>query len=332
MKNDYLFFDLGTENIRIFSSANGLIYHGPGLIAINDDAELTAYGSNAVDTQVSKETKVIYPISNGTVANHHALLLLLKAILKDHYKKQFRSRVKGVFSIPPFATNVEQRAYLYAAEGLEFSDLLFIPEYVFILTSIYEAFGKFGFEFIGETGAGRFDTYLLNNGKLLYGDTQKGGFERIINQMLRKLRFDKGIQIGRKTLFMAFSQTEKKELIIKGRNKVTGEALEQIIPRDYFDHLLQDGLSGFIDLIKTVFERLSPDLSAEFLEKGLRMTGGPSNEKWFRNVVEEKTGFSIFKSETPGEDILNGFKIISNYSEGEVLGNFNLLGSVIEVR
>ena len=322
---------MGTETIRIFSSINGLVFHGPGIIAINDETDLVAYGTNAVDTQINEETRLVYPIANGTIANHHALLLMLQAILKDHYKRSFGTKVNGVFSIPPFATNVEQRAYLYAGESLEFRELIFVPEFVFILTAIYETLGKYGFEFVAQTGAGRLDTYMLNNGKLLYGETQKGGFERIITKMLKKLRFDKGIQIGRKALFNAFSET-RNEISLKGRNKVTSEAMDKTIQREYFEQLLQDGTADFISMIKRVFERLSPDLSSEFLEKGLRLTGGPSNEKWFRNEIEEKTGFSVVISDTAGEDILRGFKLISNDPQQDLLEKFNLLGTLIEVR
>jgi len=331
LKNDFLFFDLGTETIRIFSSINGLVFHGPGIIAINDETDLVAYGTNAVDTRINEETKLVYPIANGTVANHHALLLMLQAILKDHYKRPFGTKVNGVFSVPPFATNVEQRAYLYAGESLGFRELIFVPEFVFILSAIYETLGQYGFEFVAQTGAGRLDTYLLNNGKLLYGETQKGGFERMITTMLKKLRFDKGIQIGRKALFGALSE-QWNEITLKGRTKVTSEAMEKTIEREYFEQLLQDGLADFINMIKTVFERLSPDLSSEFLNKGLRLTGGPSNEKWFRDAIEAKTGFSIVISDTAGEDILRGFKLISNHPQQELLEKFNLLGHVIEVR
>ena len=327
-----MFFDLGTQNIRIFSSDKGLIFHGPGIIALSDEAEIIAYGSNALDIQVSEEIKLVHPISNGTVANHHALLLLLQAILSEHYKKRFGTKVKAIFSIPPYATNVEQRAYFYVGDALEFSELLFVPEFVFVLTAIYESIGKYGFEFLGQTGAGRMDTYLLNNGKLIYGDTQKGGFEKIVSTMLKKIRFDKGIQIGRKALFEALSETKKDEMILRGRNKVTGEATEKSIEKTYFEELLNEGIENFVDMIKGVFERLSPDLSAEFLEKGLRLSGGPSNEQWLRKGIELGTGFSVKISDTPGEDILKGFKLISNNPEREELERYNLLGTVIEVR
>ena len=332
MKNDFLFFDLGTENIRIFSSNHGLVYHGSSIIALNDEAEVIAYGSNVHEAQVSQDIKIVYPIKNGTIANHHALLILLQAILANHYKKGFRTKVNGVFSIPTFATNVEQRAYLFVAQSLDVSDLLFVPEYIFCLTSIYEQMGKFGFEFVTQTGAGRFDTYLLNNGKLLYGDTQKGGFERIVADMLKKVRFEEGVQIGRKTLFNAFSDNENHKLLVKGRNKVTGEVVEKTIERDYFQHLLKEGLVRFFGMITDVFKRLSPDLSSEFLEKGLRLSGGPTNEKWFVRAIEERTGFSVVMSDTPGEDILRGFKLISTDLKRDQLERFNLLNNGTEVR
>lgn len=332
MKNDYLFFDLGTQNIRIFSSNNGLIYHGPGAIAVNDEAEMIAYGNNAMEVQIGEEFKLIHPIKNGTIANHHALHSLLQAILEEHYKKRFGTKVKGIFSIPPFSTNVEQRAYFYVGEALEFSQLLFVPEFLFVLTSIYESIGNYGFEFIGQTGAGRMDTYLLNNGKLLHGDSLKGGFEFMVSKLLKKIRFEKGIQIGRKTLFEAFSETSQKEIMMKGRNKVTGEAVDEMIDVAYLEDLLKEGLADYVQLIKGVFEQLSPDLSAEFLEKGLRLSGGPSNENWFREGIERRTGFSVKISDTPGEDILKGFKLISNHPEREQLERYDLLGTVIEVR
>ncbi len=333
MKNDFLFFDLGTENIRIFSSNNGLIFHGPSIIALNDEAEMVAYGSNALDIQLTEEIKLVYPIVNGAIANHHALLFMLQAILSEHYKKRFMAKLKGIFSLPPFASNVEQRAYFYVGEALEFSQLLFVPEYIFFLTSIYESIGNYGFEFVGQTGAGRLDTYLLNNGKLLYGDTHKGGFEKIVSTMLKKMRFDQGIQIGRKTLFEAFSEINTiKDITVRGRNKVTGQGMEKTIESEYLAELLKEGILDFVNQIKGVFERLSPDLSGEFLEKGLRLSGGPSNEEWFREAIEKGTGFSVLTSDTPGEDILRGFKLISNNPEREQLDRFNLLGNIVEVR
>ncbi|HPF16756.1 MAG TPA: rod shape-determining protein, partial [Thermotogota bacterium] len=100
----------------------------------------------------------------------------------------------------------------------------------------------------------------------------------------------------------------------------------------YFQHLLEESLIRFSGMITEVFKRLSPDLSAEFLEKGLRLTGGPINENWFIRAIEEKTGFSAVISDTPGEDILRGFKLISSDLQRDQLEKFNLLNNGNEVR
>lgn len=325
MKRDFLFFDLGTETLRIFSAQNGLIFHGPSRVAYNENGDVTGYGSEVDDSQLLDRNSVIYPIRNGNVANHHALLDLLKLIIKDAYKKSITSRVVPVFSISPFSTNVEQRALMYVADALELGRVLFIPEYVFQVSSIFGKPGVQGLEFLIQTGIGRIDICLVNDSRLIYGETLKGGFEKIQKKIIRFLRADWDIDVGKKTLNAMFEAKEDEEIIINGRSKMTGEPVSVEIKQTYFQSIIKMESAPLMEAMRRVFERIPPDLTAEFLEKGIRVSGGPVNEPWFLNAIKRESDFRINITDTPGEDILNGFRRIAEGDCEKIVSEYSFL-------
>jgi len=331
LKRDFLFFDLGTETLRIFSAQKGLIFHGPSRVAYNENGDVTGYGSEVDDSQLLERNSIIYPIRKGNIANHHALLDLLKQIIRDAYKKSLTGRVVPVFSVSPFSTNVEQRALFYVADALEMGKVAFIPEYVFQLSSVFGKPDVKGLEFLIQTGIGRIDICLVNDSRLIYGETLKGGFEKIQKKILRFLRADWDIEVGKKTLNTLLTTTAGEEIPIQGRNKITGEPVTVEVNHTYFMSIVKMESAQLMDAMRRVFERIPPDLTAEFLEKGIRISGGPVNEPWFLNILKKESDFRINMTDTPGEDILNGFRRVCDGDYEKIVSDYSFLPLGAEV-
>jgi rod shape-determining protein MreB len=331
LKRDFLFFDLGTETLRIFSAQKGLIFHGPSKISYNDDGDVVGYGSEVDESQLIEKQSVVYPVQKGAIANHHALLDLLKMIIKDAYKKSIASRVVPIFSVSPFSTNVEQRALMYVADSLEMGKVAFMPEYVFQLSSIFGKPEEKGLEFLVQTGIGRIDICLINDSRLIYGECIKGGFERLQKKIIRFLRADWDVEVGKKTLNTILCASENDRININGRSKITGEPMSVEVKRSYFQSIVKLEMAQLMASMKRVFEKIPPDLTAEFLEKGIRVSGGPVNEPWFLNAVKLESAFKVNISDTPGEDILNGFRRICEGNCENTVSEFAFLPWAVEV-
>jgi len=331
LKRDFLFFDLGTETLRVFSAQKGLIFHGPSRTSYNENGDVVGYGSEVDDLQLLERSSVVYPIRRGNVANHHALLDLLKIIIREAYKKSIASKVVPVFSVSPFSTNVEQRALLYVTEALEMGKAAFVPEYVFQLASIFGTPDVKGLEFLVQTGVGRIDICLVNDSRLIYGETLKGGFERMQKKIIRFLRADWGVEVGKKMLDTMLCPSENDEITVTGKSKMTGDPISVDVKQTYFKSIVKMESASLMEALRRVFEKIPPDLTAEFLEKGIRVSGGPVNEPWFLETLKRESDFRINLTDTPGEDILNGFKKICEGDCEGVVSAYSFLPYGMEV-
>jgi len=324
MTKDRVFFDLGTVNLRVFSSKSGIIFQGPNCIAYEED-DVRAFGTEAVEigNRDERDLNVVFPVREGVIADHHSLIDLLNRVLETGHKKKWFSKPDLVFSVSPFLNDIEQRAVEFVADSIASSGVAILPEFLF-LSAAKENFSvlsnqKTGesvenWDFFVQTGAGRVDISVISNLNLITGKKIPSGMQRIKEKVLKRIRTDYGVETGFNAIKEILLDKKVKDFELRGRDKVTGNPLKKMIKSSYIKKIMDYELERIYSGIREIFEKTPPDLTGELLEKGISFSGGPANQDWFVDLISEKIEPAINRPDDPGAQILKGFERVSELS------------------
>lgn len=111
MSNSYG-IDMGTNNLKIYSSNSSEIINVKNTIAIVDKDQMYAYGDDAYSMyEKAPETiAVSFPIVSGVIADFDNMQTMLFEVLE----KKAKARIKGsdiVVAVPTDITEVEKKAF-----------------------------------------------------------------------------------------------------------------------------------------------------------------------------------------------------------------------------
>jgi len=90
---------------------------------------------------------------------------------------------------------------------------------------------------------------------------------------------------------------EELELIIKGRDYVTGLPRSVKISTNEIVRAIDDELLKIIDAIKEVLQNTLPELASDIIDNGIVMTGGSSQLRNLTDLVYRKTGVKAVLAE-----------------------------------
>ena len=112
MNNNVYGIDLGTCNFKIFCKSNGKILKEKNTIAVINKNEIYAYGdaAYAMYEKAPEAINVIFPVSNGVIADYN----LLQRMILDFLESKMKARIKNaevVVAVPTDITDVEKRAF-----------------------------------------------------------------------------------------------------------------------------------------------------------------------------------------------------------------------------
>jgi rod shape-determining protein MreB len=69
---------------------------------------------------------------------------------------------------------------------------------------------------------------------------------------------------------------------------------------------LSEPLSKIIDAIKGTLENVPPELSADIIDDGIKLTGGGSILRGIDSLINRETGIPVFKAECPMDCVVKG--------------------------
>ncbi|MGN0430719.1 MAG: rod shape-determining protein, partial [Lachnospiraceae bacterium] len=112
MANNTFGIDLGTNNIKIYSSNEDSVLVEKNMIAIEGKSTLFAYGNSAFDMyeKAPANIHISYPLCNGVIADIKNMETLVRYFVSDLMKGNIRP-ADYIIAVPTDVTEVEKRAF-----------------------------------------------------------------------------------------------------------------------------------------------------------------------------------------------------------------------------
>ena len=102
----------------------------------------------------------------------------------------------------------------------------------------------------------------------------------------------------------------KQQVMVKGRDMVTGIPKTITVPADEIRKALSDTLFQIISAIKKALESTPPELSSDILDRGIILTGGGSLLRGLDDILREETNLPVHVSEDPLKVVVQGTGIV----------------------
>lgn len=331
MGNNFFGIDLGTNNIKIYSSASDSVMVQKNMIAIENKKNLFAYGDSAYEMyeKAPSNIHISYPLSHGVIADIQNMSSLVKYFIGDLSKGGIKPS-EFYIVVPSDITDVEKRAFF---ELLQDSNVKAKKIYG-VWKAVADGLGldidvkNSQGVLVVNVGYDTTEISILSLGGIVLSKLIKVGGNKFDEAIRNAVRKEFGLLIGGKTaeqvkINLASLEKEGKGAHVYGRDIVTGLPVEREIPTALIDDCLQEHFAMIIDNIKVILERTPPELSADIYRHGIYLTGGASQVSHFAELVSVGTGLKVNVASEPIQSVVLGLeKIIKDDNYKSVANAF----------
>ena len=310
--------DLGTANVTIYASGQGIVLREPSVIAVDSKTgQLIACGQEAFDMlgRTPDSIQAIRPLSKGVISEFdYAERMLRTFVRRVCAYKVLKPRV--AVSVPALVTEVEQRSVVEAVQAAGTRKPVLIEESVAAAIgaglNISDAMGAM----VVDMGAGTTDIAVMSlKGLATSRSVRIGGNdmdEAIVRYMHNKynhiigLRTAEQVKIQIGCAVLKNQSAADVQMGVKGRNAVTGLPCVQTVTAREIHSILNELLQEIYQSIQTVLEYTPPELAGDILTGGICLTGGIAQLLGIAEGVSAFTKVPAFVAQDPMDCVAKG--------------------------
>jgi len=315
--------DLGTSNTLVYVKNKGIIIREPSVVAVNTYTERASYvGQEAKDVigRTPGSIVAVKPIKNGVIADFDVTTVMLQEFIRRALKGSVFAKARVWVCIPSGITPVERRAVKESAEYAGAKKVTIIEEPMAASIGaglpVNEAMGNM----IVDIGGGTTEVALVSMGSIVVSRSVRVGGDELDNAIINFIKKKYSLLIGERTaeelkkaIGSAYPLDREEEAEISGRNVINGLPENITITSAEIRDALSDPLSKIVEAIKSALEKVPPELSADIIEEGIRITGGGAILRGIDSLINRETGIPVFRAEYPMDCVVKGIgKIMEN--------------------
>jgi len=292
--------DLGTANTLVYVPGQGVVINEPSVVAVSEfNNEVLAIGSEAKDMIGKTPDSIIAyrPMRDGVIADYRVTEAMLRHYFAKALGKWNLFKPEVMISVPAGVSSTERRAVVEAALKAGAKRAYVVKEPILAAIGagipIHEAQGHM----IVDIGGGTTDVAVISLGGIVSCNSVKVAGNKIDHAIADFIKKKHNLAIGDRTaekikikIGGALPLDEELELMIKGRDYVSGLPRSVKISTNQIVQALDPELKMIIQAIKDVLRETPPELAADIIDNGIIMTGGTSQLRNLTDLVHRRTG------------------------------------------
>lgn len=326
--------DLGTANVLIFESKNGVVVREPSVVAMDKNSgRLLKVGAEARSMLGRTPGNVVamHPLKAGVISDQELTVRMLQELFRKALKsnKFFTPKPRVVIAVPSGVTEVEERTVINAAIEAGARRVYLIEE------PLAAAFGA-NMDISGPTGhmvvdigAGTTDTAILTMNSIATSSSIKVAGDNFDEAIARYVRRYHGVTIGltiaediKINIGSLYPQGEEMTMTVLGRDVKTGMPRELSLSSSDIREVLFRLARQICDDVLSVLENTSPELVSDVARNGIVLTGGGSQLRGMDQLLSERTGVRCAVADDPASCVVFGcgksLASISKMREGPI--------------
>ena len=318
-----LAIDLGTANTLVYMAGKGIVIDEPSVIAVNrNTGEVLATGREAWDMigRTPGNIVAVRPLRGGAITDFEITEKMIRLLLQRAGVSRF-SRPKVLICVPSAITEVERRAVTDATRkaGAADAQLLEQPMAAAIGADlpINEPVGNM----VIDIGGGTTETAVISLGGIVALEAVRVGSFDIDAAIQAHVRKVHGLAIGERTaeqikisIGSAMPTPEDCDAEVKGRDLVTGLPKTVVLTAAEVREAIDEVVTQMVKSVMRCLAVAPPELSQDFLTRGMYLVGGGSMLRGLAQRLERDTQVPVVMSEQPLEAVVFGAgHCIENY-------------------
>ena len=301
--------DLGTANTLVNVRGKGIVINEPSWVAIEKKTKRPlAIGAEAkyMVGRTPANVVAIRPLRNGVISEFDITERMLEYFIAKAHEQSIVPvpRPRVVVGIPRGATEVEKRAVYDAAMAAGARDVFLIEEPTAAALGAMLPIGEVRGSMIIDIGGGTSELAVFSMGGIVISRSLRVAGDEMDEDIVNYIRNKHNLLIGERmaerikiAIGSAYPLKEEKTMNVRGRNLVRGlpEAIE--ISSVEIREALSGSVKIITDTIKDAINEIPPEVIADLMEEGVRMTGGGSQLQGFAERLSDELHMRVWLAE-----------------------------------
>jgi rod shape-determining protein MreB len=317
--SDSMAIDMGSAATIISVRGRGIVIDEPSLVAVDSQTgEVIAIGVEAqqMSGREARDVAVIAPLRDGVVADFERTReMLAHFVRKARGGNSYFSR-RALMSVLSGVTQVEERAFLSAAEYARIGRVIMIEE------GLAAAFGA-GIRLndprasaVVDIGGGTTNVAIVAKGEIVHARAERIGIEDINAAIVDHVRRHRGLIMGpqsaeRLKLELASATIPAdlgEEVTIKGLDVLTrSPGAIEITAGELYPVVLQV-VRKIVEGVTATLTELPPEVGGDIYERGIILTGGGAQFSGLEDFFREQTKLPVRTADEPKYAIVRGLE------------------------
>ena len=313
--------DLGTANTLVYVKGKGVTINEPTIVAINKrTGQLVAVGTEAKTMlgRTPNHVEVVRPLVDGVISDFEVTEEML-AYFINKVRSETRSFIapRVLIGVPSGITNVEMRAARDAARNAGAREVFLIEEPMAAALGAKLPVSKPAGNMILDIGGGTTDVAVISlNGIVtaknlrVAGDHLNAAIVSYIRDQFKVLVGDKTAEDAKILLASIEHQDGGKEMIIRGRDVVTGLPREVIITETDIRTAISHQVDSIVEAVRSVLEKTPPEVLADVMQRGIHVSGGGALIPGLGKLLQEVMQVPVIIVPDPLRSVVRGIGIV----------------------
>ncbi|HUX06623.1 MAG TPA: rod shape-determining protein [Acidobacteriota bacterium] len=333
-KNLFSFFtndlaiDLGTANTLLFIKGKGIVIREPSIVAINrkNNNKVEAIGQEAKEMlgRTPGNIIAIRPMKDGVIADFEVTEKMLEYFIRKACNRRRWIRPRIVICVPSGITPVERRAVQDTALRAGASEVHLVLEAMAAAIGAGLPITEPGGNMVVNIGGGTTDIAVISLSGIVYSRSIRVAGNEMDTAIIQYIKRKYNMLVGERTaeqikieIGSAHALEESISMDVKGRDLIEGIPKTLLLTDKEVREALSDITSTIVDAVKVALEITPPELAADFVDKGIILTGGGALLRGIDLRLREETGVPVTLAEDPLTSVVMGV--------GKMLEDFELL-------
>lgn len=309
--------DLGTANTLVYVKGKGIVLNEPTIVAINKKTgQLVAVGNEAktMHGRTPMHIEVIRPLVDGVISDFEVteeMLAYLIAKVRTGTRTIIAPRV--LVGVPSGITNVEMRAARDVARNAGARDVFLIEEPVAAAIGAKLPIHKPQGNMIIDIGGGTTDIAVISLNGIVSSKNLRVAGDRLNQDIISYIRDQFKVLVGDRTaedtkitLASVEQMGEPKEVVVRGRDVVTGLPREVVITDSDIREAILGSINSIVEAVRDVIEITPPEVLSDVMQRGIYLSGGGALIPGVTGLLEEVLKLPVIVVPDPLRAVVRG--------------------------
>lgn len=322
--------DLGTANTLVYVNGKGIVLNEPTIVALNKKTgQLVAVGNDAkmMQGRTPAHIEVVRPLLNGVISDFEVteeMLAYLLARVRSGTRSLVAPRV--LIGVPSGITSVEMRAARDAARNAGAREVFLIEEPIAAAIGAKLPIHKAQGSMIIDIGGGTTDIAVISLNGIVTAKNLRIAGDQLNQDIMTYIRDQFKVLVGDRTaedtkiaLASMEEHGESKEMVVRGRDVVTGLPREVVITDGDIREAILGSVNAIVEATRDVIELTPPEVLADVMQRGISISGGGALIPGVPQLLENVLKLKLVVVSDPLRAVVRGIGIalenLENYEE-----------------